>query len=650
MLILFLIIYLYASLSSASVDVLFNSFTSNQLIFTGDATIDSSTIKLTKNVNNFSLGRAFYPYPIIGSNNSTIPSFSTSFVFSILPQRKTTPEFGLAFVISTSAIPPGDLLAGQYFGILSTKHSVAPILVVEFDTGQNPELDDNNDNHVGIDLNSPISVVKHEAGFYDGDEFKPVKLSSGKNIQAWIEFDGKELGINVTIAPVGTSKPLKPLLSYYDGVIAKYVSPSMLVGFSAGKTIWNETQRILAWSLADKGAPRQINTSDLPIILPESSPSSSSSSSISSGLIVGIAIICVAALLFISLSGLYWFKLRKKRGDKSDEVEGWEIDYWPHRFSYEELARATNQFSDDEILGRGGSGKVFKGLIQANNIFIAVKSINRDSKQGLREFMSEISTIGRLQHKNVVPLRGWCKEGQEMLLVYDYMPNGSLYSWIFSNSKTLSWHRRLMILTDIAEGLNYLHHGWLQLVLHRDIKSSNILLDSDLCAKLGDFGLAKLYIHGQAPTPTRLVGTIGYMAPELVKAGPTMGSDIFSFGVVVLEVVCGRKPTEMHSEYALALVDWVRKLHRDGRLSEAPDLRIAREEYEVADMERVLELGLACCDDVPELRPDMKEVVTLLMNLKTKYTSELQGVDCSDFGDFSTISNLSVTSDYGPRT
>lgn len=650
---LVLLVFLLCASPSAAIDFLFNSFSPNDLIFRGDASVVSSVIRLTNDADRSSMGQAFYPNPIEKrTSNNTIASFSTSFVFSILPEGKTSPAFGLAFVITNSTVPPG-ALSGEYFGLFTdlTTPSAAPLLVVEFDAGRNSEFSDLNNNHVGIGLNSAESVVTMEAGFYNSsnDEFVPIDLRSGSNIQAWIEFDGTRFGLNVTIAPVGISRPPKPLISFHNPVIAHYAAANMFVGFSASHANWSEAQRVLAWSLTDGGAPRDINTSSLPNFSHESS-----SDKRGLGPIVGIVFVSSTVLL-LPIAGFYCFRLMKRRSkEEEEEVQSWEIDYWPHRFSYVELARATKEFSDDQLLGSGGFGRVFKG-IQANNNLIAVKSISRNSNQGLREFMAEISTIGRLQHKNLVPLRGWCKKGQEMLLVYDYMPNGSLYSWIFSKSRTLNWNGRLLVLMDIAEGLNYLHTGWLHLVLHRDIKSSNILLDSDMCGRLGDFGLAKLYKHGQAPMMTRLVGTVGYMAPELVKAGPTKASDIYSFGVVVLEVVCGRRPTELQSEDELALVDWVRKLNKDGRLSEAADFRIAGE-YKVDDVEIILRLGLACCDVVPEVRPNMKEIVASLMSLKSpaplpnNLSSEFQGTNYNDLGNTSEVSKLSVITDPAPRT
>ncbi|KAJ9677866.1 hypothetical protein PVL29_022693 [Vitis rotundifolia] len=432
-------------------------------------------------------------------------------------------------------------------------------------------------------------------------------MRNGQNIRAWIEFDGPQFEINVTIAPVAVSKPSRPLISYSNPKIANYVSTEMYVGFSASKTNWVEAQRILAWSLSDTGVAADINTTNLPVFLPETT-----SSSLSAGAIAGIAIACVVFLL-ICLSGGYWF-WRKTKIEEEDEIEDWELEYWPHRFSYGELKQATDGFSKNDLLGQGGFGRVYRGTLP-NNTQVAVKCVNHDSKQGLREFMAEISSMGRLQHINLVQMRGWCRKGNELMLVYDFMPNGSLNRWIFDNPKTLlGWEGRRRVLADVAEGLNYLHHGWDKVVIHRDIKSSNILLDSEMRGRLGDFGLAKLYEHGAAPNTTRVVGTLGYLAPELATVtAPTVASDVYSFGVVVLEVACGRRPIETWAaEEEQVLIDWVREKYLDGRVCEAADKRIAGQ-YVAEEMERVLKLGLACCHPDPQHRPTMNEVVAVLV-------------------------------------
>ncbi|KAL9375396.1 hypothetical protein Peur_032275 [Populus x canadensis] len=612
-----LLLFLFLISPSFALDFLFDSFnaTNPGVILIPDAIVDTSVIRLLNDTNQYSLGRAFYPTRVkmkqTQNSTTTLSSFSTSFVFSILPNIASSPGFGLAFVLSNWTNPPG-ALASQYFGVFSnpTVPSVAPLLVVEFDTGQNPEFNDPNRNHIGIDLNNIESAKTAPGGYNSSAGFVPVSMGNGQNVRAWIEFDGANFEINVTVAPVGVSRPSVPILSYKNAVIANYTSEEMYVGFSASKTTWVEAQRILAWSFSDTGAARDINVTNLPVFsLP------SSSNSLSAGAISGITIGC-AVFVMICVFVVYclWYK-NKLKDLEEDEIEDWELEYWPHRFSYEELSQATNGFSKDQLLGSGGFGKVYRGIL-SNNSEIAVKCVNHDSKQGLREFMAEISSMGRLQHKNLVQMRGWCRKSNELMLVYDYMPNGSLDRYIFHKpKKLLNWEQRRQVLADVAEGLNYLHHGWDQVVVHRDIKSSNILLDSDMRGRLGDFGLAKLYSHNEAPNTTRVVGTLGYLAPELVTmAVATSASDIYSFGVVILEVACGRRPIEMGSteEEDSVLIDLVRDLHAKGKAVEAADERM-KGEFVVEEMEMVLKLGLVCCHPDPQRRPSMREVVAVLV-------------------------------------
>ncbi|CAL9030979.1 unnamed protein product [Prunus brigantina] len=605
---------------TSALDFLFNSFSNitnaTDLTLIDDALLDATVIRLTSDTVQLSIGRVFYPTKLAmrpTSNSSSLTSFSTSFAFSVLPDIASSPGFGLCFVLSNSTSPP-NALASQYFGLFTdaTVPFVAPLLAVEFDTGQNTEFNEPDGNHIGIDLNNVESAIIKPAGYYNSSGgLVPIQMRTGQNVRAWIEFDGTNFEFNVTVAPANVSRPSLPTLTYRDPKIANYVSAEMFVGFSASKTRQLiEAQRVLAWSFSDTGVAREINTTNLPVF----QLSSFSSSSLSNGAIAGIAIGCVVVVLVLA-SGfyLYWRKNKLEREEK-DEIEDWELEYWPHRFSNEELSEATDGFSKDQLLGFGGFGKVYKGTL-SNATEIAVKCVNHDSKQGLREFMAEIASMGRLQHKNLVQMRGWCRKRNELMLVYDYMPNGSLNRWIFDKPKTvLGWEQRRRVLADVAEGLTYLHHGWDQMVVHRDIKSSNILLDAEMRGRLGDFGLAKLYQHGEVPNTTRVVGTLGYLAPELATmASPTAASDVYSFGVVLLEVACGRKPIEMEAaEDEVVLIDWVRELYARGRVGEAADRRLEGQ-YEEEQMEVALKLGLACCHPDPQRRPSMKEIVAVLV-------------------------------------
>ncbi|CAA7404820.1 unnamed protein product [Spirodela intermedia] len=635
----------------SGVDFLLNSIKPGDLTLVRDARLEGSVVRLTNDSNQFSLGRAFYPAKLIMLRNSSggaaaVSSFSTSFVFSVLPKDRSNPGFGIAFVLSATTAVPG--LTGQYFGLFSDNTTLvrAPLLAVEFDTGRNPEFREPDGNHVGIDLNFIESSVLAAAGYYrtgaaGGQEFVPVDMRSGRNVRAWVDFDGPRRLIEVTVAPVEVvQKPPRPLISYANPELTEYLSEKMFVGFSASKTQWVEAQRVLAWSLRDDGLPaRDINTTGLPVFA--TAPPSSSSSPLKN-LAAGLS--GAAAALALGVGAFFFFHWRSRRrrrgGGEEDEMEEWEKEYWPHRFAYAELVAATGGFSAERLVGSGGFGKVYRGVfpkdgkgdagtgVGGETAEVAVKCVSHDSKQGLKEFMAEISSMGRLRHKNLVHIKGWCRRGKQLILVYDFMPNGSLSRWIFPSpfaaagsakaaaAPLLGWEGRRRVLADVAEGLQYLHHGWDQVVLHRDVKSSNILLDDGMRGRLGDFGLAKLQQHGEAPSRTRVVGTLGYLAPELAREpAPTAASDVYSFGVVALEVACGRRPIEMAEdaeEDDFLLLEWVRSLYAGGRLLEAADPRLEGD-YPPAEMELVLKLGMACCHPVPANRPSMKEVVALLL-------------------------------------
>ncbi|WRX12452.1 Protein kinase domain - like 10 [Theobroma cacao] len=232
----------------------------------------------------------------------------------------------------------------------------------------------------------------------------------------------------------------------------------------------------------------------------------------------------------------------------------------------------------------------------------------------LREFVSEIASIGRLRHRNLVQLLGWCRCRGDLLLVYDFMPNGSLDKYLFDEPKrVLSWEERFKIIKGVASGLLYLHEEWEQTVIHRDIKAGNVLLDSELNGRLGDFGLAKLYEHGQNPSTTRVVGTLGYLAPELTRTGkPTTSSDVFAFGAFLLEVVCGRKPIEPKAlPEELILVDWVWERWQSGAVLEVVDPKL-NGEFDELEAIVVIKLGLMCSNDALEARPTIRQVVRYL--------------------------------------
>jgi serine/threonine protein kinase len=391
---------------------------------------------------------------------------------------------------------------------------------------------------------------------------------------------------------------------------------------------------ILGWSFNKSGQAQSLDVSNLPL-LPQKGKTKEKTG------LVDHDFAHSSSSCADNVIGAAAYILRRK---KYEEIrEDWEREYGPHRFTYKNLYKATKGFSDKELLGAGGFGKVYRGILPSSNIPIAVKKVSHDSKQGMKEFVAEIVSMGRLRHRNLVQLLGYCRRRGELLLVYDYMPNGSLDKFLYSNEKpNLNWFQRFQILRGVASGLLYLHEEWEQVVLHRDVKSSNVLLDVELNGKLGDFGLAKLYDHGTNPQTTHLVGTVGYLAPELTRTGrATTCTDVFAFGAFMLEVACGRKPIELQGlPEREILVDWVFECWRKGAILDASDPRLEGN-YVKEEMELVLKLGLLCSHSMPAARPSMRQVMQFLDG--DALLPELPN-DSACFGSFNSNESFDFTS------
>ncbi|XP_008464837.2 probable serine/threonine-protein kinase PBL21 [Cucumis melo] len=292
-------------------------------------------------------------------------------------------------------------------------------------------------------------------------------------------------------------------------------------------------------------------------------------------------------------------------------------------FTFRELAMATRGFKEVNLLGEGGFGRVYKGRLESGQI-VAVKQLNRDGLQGFQEFIVEVLMLSLLHHPNLVTLIGYCTDGDQRLLVYEFMPMGSLEDHLFdlgTDKKPLSWNTRMKIAVSAARGLEYLHCKANPPVIYRDLKSANILLDDDFNPKLSDFGLAKLGPVGDnTHVSTRIMGTYGYCAPEYAMSGKlTVKSDIYSFGVVLLELITGRKVIDIKRRPGEQnLVAWSRPLLKDRRrFMELVD-PLLEGHFPLRCLQHAVAITAMCLQEQPSFRPLITDIVVALEYLASQ--------------------------------
>ncbi|XP_047947748.1 receptor like protein kinase S.2 [Salvia hispanica] len=330
-----------------------------------------------------------------------------------------------------------------------------------------------------------------------------------------------------------------------------------------------------------------------------------------------------AAPLFVDAEGV---QIQEKVGGEN-----------PRIFSYSELYVGSNGFDAAEVLGSGGFGRVYRATLPSDGSVVAVKCLTERGERFEKTFMAELVAVAHLRHRNLVRLRGWCIHDEQLLLVYDYMPNRSLDRVLFKkpekngDSAPLSWETRKKIVNGLAAALYYLHEKLETQIIHRDVKASNVMLDSNFNARLGDFGLARWLEHDLAYKPktppivknrqfrlvesTRIGGTIGYLPPESFqkRSTATAKADVFSFGIVVLELVSGRRAVDLtYPDDHIILLDWIRRLSDEEKLVQAGDSRLSDRSSKLSEMELLLRLGLMCTLHDPQSRPSMKWVVEVL--------------------------------------
>lgn len=596
-----------------------NFSSSSNLLLLGNTVVgNDGSLDMTYNSSGatgpYFISRVLHSSPILMHNltQGLAASFSTSFTFSIATNETNISGDGFTFIIAPSNVMPHTRSAtaaamGTYDVDLYTASnaSLLHFVAVEYDTFLNLEYHDPDDHHVALDIHSLTSIEAQSLP----SELVLKTTNFSRRLTTWIDYDALEHQLDVYLAVAPAQKTsAKKVLSYSKLSLWDYVLSSSYVGFTASTGIFQERHSIYDWNFSSRMVPIPI-----PIPIPPS-PSPSPSSTRKKMLVVGLTISLGSVLLLVAV--LFAAKKRLMSTGLHLDVD---LMTAPRRFTYRELRMATGDFK--EILGHGGSAKVYRGMITTSNAgveHVAVKRISRASKHGEKEFKSEVLTIGRLRHRNLVHLYGWCSEKGELLLVYQFMPNGSLDKLLHPSGGTsgdvLGWPLRFNILRGVAAALVYLHVDCEKRIIHRDIKASNVLLDSNLNARLGDFGLARYFDHDQYCTEssaTGVAGTWGYMAPEYAMSGRvTMESDIFSFGVLALEIACGRHPLP-NPNAEESLVDYVWRKHEEGQLMHVADGRL-QGQFDVDEMRCMIHIGLLCTHPDPRSRLPTIQVLQIL--------------------------------------
>ncbi|EEC80516.1 hypothetical protein OsI_22785 [Oryza sativa Indica Group] len=613
-----------------------------------NASISQGALQITPDSSNSAdgylvnqTGRVFFSTPFTlwspaaggggnGNGNGTyVASFNMVFRVNIFRTNTSDPGEGVAFVVASGLDPPPPGSYGGFLGLTNAStdgDDANRFVALELDTvkqGYDPD-----DNHVGLDVNGVRSVKAVPLAPFG------LKLgaANASNFFVWVDYDGTSRHVWMYMARsddgVPSPKPPSPVLDAPLDLSA-FVAEKAYFGFSASTGTRFQLNCLHMWNMT--------------VELLDDGSRSSGGGQTRRKLGLGVGVPCgVAALAAGAVVAFLYIKKRRRRvGDDPESLSSpaafkfnkssinlRSLAGTPKEFEYTELRKGTKDFAAKNKLGQGGYGVVYKAVVAGDSdgesVEVAVKQFSAANTKGQEDFLAELSIINRLRHRNLVRLRGWCHQNGVLLLVYDYMPNGSLDKHLFGGAAVapvLSWEQRYNIVAGVAAALNYLHHEYDQRVIHRDIKPSNIMLDSAFGARLGDFGLARA-LDSDKTSYTEMVGvpgTMGYIAPECFHTGrATRESDVFGLGAVLLEVACGRRVSFGAGGDGGAiggcsrLLEWVWRLHGAGRILDAVDPKLAGGAFDADDAERLLLLGLACSHPDPGARPTAKAVVQVL--------------------------------------
>lgn len=559
-------------------------------------------------------GRGLYSFPIrlLDPITKTPASFQTTFSFQLNNSTNSDSDLtdngggsGLTFIIVPDEFTVGR--PGPWLAMLNDAcESDYKAVAVEFDTRMNPEFGDPNDNHVGINLGSIVStkiINVSDVG---------VSLKDGFVHHAWIDYDGPRRRMDVRLGlPNDEVYPSKPIFSEFMD-LSPYLNEYMFVGFSASTGNHTQIHNILSWNFTSTSQASlrypSSETCQGKILLQNTTETTEASEKSNRNKTPRSFLIFVASvvLALAVLAGFYFISKHRKSASKSktsieDEIHRPRPPNKPRRFSFSALSSATRSFSEIEMLGSDIRGVYYRGRLGSNGSQVAVKRFSAQflSTHGSdkKRLLKEIKVISHVRHPNLLPIRGWCQDNNEIIAVYDFVPNGSLDKWLFG-AGVLPWTRRFKVVKDVADGLSFLHTKQLA---HKNMKCSSVFLDVSFRAVLGDFGFI-------------LMGAESKQFESIV----CNSADVFEFGVIVLEVIGGRPRVEEVEEGRSEernLLDFAWNLHETNEKVKLVDRRMGS----LINLEqaiRVMEIGLLCTLNENKGRPSMEEVVELLHNME----------------------------------
>ncbi|PIN08872.1 Serine/threonine protein kinase [Handroanthus impetiginosus] len=571
----------------------FPNFNPNQditLLGSSSISTQSFCIQIPENNLQFSAGRALYSSPIrlLDPNTQTPASFTSTFSFQIqsAPGKSDPVSGGLSFIIVPDEFTVGR--PGPWLGMLNDAcEDENKVVAVEFDTLMNPQFGDPNDNHVGINLGSIVSETVINVSSFG------IRLNDGNVHRAWINYDGYKKFLEIYLGPDGITIPAR---SVYSGNLdlSPYLNEYMFIGFS-GSTGNNHTQihSICSWNFTSvsRGFLRVPSTesceSKIAVDNDENAPVPSKTPS---SFYIFVAVVVLVLLIMINL----YLNSKRKGKDYSDEnVVVSKENQRPcppnraRKFSLAEISSATRGFGELQILGNDSRSVTYKGTF-LSGCNVVVKQFSSSCVSDKRRMIKEVKAVAKIRHPNLVAIRGWCFDHQESIVVYDFVPNGSLDKWLFGFG-VLPWTRRLKVVKDVAEALSYLH---LKELAHKNVKPSSVFLDISFRALLGDYGFVMSAIES-----SRFESLISQKV------------DVFEFGILVLEVVSGRGRRSNPGELDLLDLAWA--LHESDEKGKLVDRRmgpVVNPDQAI----RVLEVGLMCTLNDNKGRPNMEEVVEYL--------------------------------------